>query len=252
MLKRILKIFIIVFLISNSLYCENNKSSNQNYKSIDELKCLSTVVADNELFNANESNQKDLIKLTDGFFVHISINIITVLIILLLVYYPRNKKIDYLFSFFVFNIIIFLITYVLNEVKISLGAAFGLFAVFSMLRYRTSGVSMKEMTYLFLFIAIGLLSAIKLEFYELIIINSIIVIVTFVFDSKYILKPEVSRYIIYDNIELLKPENNKLLIEDIKLRTGLNVTRVNIHDIDFVKSSAKILIYFSDNQYTKL
>lgn len=111
---------------------------------------------------------KDAIQMNDMFFVNIGIDLIAILIIIIFVYYPNNRRREYIFTFVLFNVVIFLLTYVLNEVKISMGAAFGLFAVFSMLRYRTQGISMKDMTYLFIFIATGLLNAIHLEIYEII------------------------------------------------------------------------------------
>ena len=125
-----------------------------------------------------------------------------------------------------------------------MGAAFGLFAVFSMLRYRTEGISMKDMTYLFIFIAIGLISAIRLEYYELGIINGLIIVFTFVLDSQIIFKHECSKKVEYENIEMIKPEMSEQLMEDLKKRTGLNIHRIEIGKIDFLKDSAIISIYY--------
>ncbi|PKP23016.1 MAG: hypothetical protein CVU05_01485, partial [Bacteroidetes bacterium HGW-Bacteroidetes-21] len=111
-----------------------------------------TEQVDSKEKKEKKKKEKDVVKINANFFISIGMNLAAVLIIILLIYYPNNKKMDYIFTFVLFNIIIFLLTYVLNEVKISMGAAFGLFAVFSMLRYRTAGISMKDMTYLFIFI----------------------------------------------------------------------------------------------------
>ena len=125
-----------------------------------------------------------------------------------------------------------------------MGAAFGLFAVFSMLRYRTEGISMKDMTYLFIFIAVGLISAIQLEYFELSVLNGIIVLVTFIMDGNMFIKRESAKNVQYENIEMIKPENHKELIEDLKKRTGLNVHRIYINKIDFLKDTALVTIYY--------
>lgn len=195
---------------------------------------------------SDKKKDKDVIKINEKFFLNFGINLAAVLIIILLIYYPNNKKMDYIFTFFIFNIVIFVLTYVLNEVKISMGAAFGLFAVFSMLRYRTEGISMKDMTYLFIFIGLGLISAIQLEYYELAILSGIIVVATFILDGNIIIKREFSKYVQYDDIEMIKPENLQKLIEDLKNRTGLNIHRIAINKIDFLKDTAIIHIYYYD------
>lgn len=184
-------------------------------------------------------------KLSDKFFVRLGINLGTVIVLICLIYFPTYRKREFFFTFFVFNIIIFLITYLLNKVDMSLGAAFGLFAVFSMLRYRTEGISAKEMTYLFLVIAIGLLTAVsKGTFWELTIINFFILLFTYVLEGNHIMKKEYSKNIEYENIEMIKPENHKLLIEDLQKRTGLDIHRIAIGKVDFLKDSASVKAYY--------
>jgi hypothetical protein len=187
---------------------------------------------------------KDVIEITDKFFWCLGINLLSIALIILFIYYPNYRKMEFIFTYIMFNIIIFLLTFVLNEVKISMGAAFGLFAVFSMLRYRTEGISMKDMTYLFIFIGIGLISAIQLDYDELAIINGIIIIITFIMDSNFIFKREFSKSVQYENIELIKPENYNELIEDLKKRTGLKIHRITINKVDFLRDTAIIRIYY--------
>jgi hypothetical protein len=184
------------------------------------------------------------VRLGSKFFLCLLINLATVIILIIFIYYPNYKQRDYFFTYFIFNIVIFMLTFVLNQVKISMGAAFGLFAVFSMLRYRTEGISMKDMTYLFIVIGIGLISAIQLELYELAIINGIIVGATYLLDSNIILKREFSKNVQYENIDMIKPENHALLIEDLKKRTGLNIHRIAVNRIDFLKDTAIVKIYY--------
>src|ERR1043165_705175 len=170
----------------------------------------------NDLF----SNFEFFDKLSDKFFWRLLIDILSVTVLVRLIYFRIYKKKDYLFTFFLFNIIIFIITYLLNKVDLSMGAAFGLFAVFSMLRYRTEGISTKEMTYLFIVIAMGLISAVsKGTYFELIILNLILVIATYALDGDWLVKNEMTKTIIYENIELTKAGNRDKLIEDLRLRT---------------------------------
>src|ERR1043165_2072258 len=110
----------------------------------------------NDLF----SNIEFFDKLSDKFFWRLLIDLLSITVLVRFIYFRIYRKKDYLFTFYLFNIIIYIITYLLNKVDLSMGAAFGLFAVFSMLRYRTEGITIKDMTYLFLVIAIGLINAI--------------------------------------------------------------------------------------------
>jgi hypothetical protein len=127
----------------------------------------------------------------------------------------------------------------------SMGAAFGLFAVFSMLRYRTEGISMKDMTYLFLAIAMGLITAVsKGSWDELSMLNLIILAFTYLLESSVLLKKEASKDIQYENIEMIKPEFQKELIADLENRTGIKINRIAISKIDFLKDTAVIRIYY--------
>lgn len=246
---------VLIFLTGLCLPCYSN-AQDSIVISYDNKVLQQKVVEDNNTGEVNSSylykvdknnknkKEKDVVKLDSKFFYNLLIDIAAVLIIIFLIYYPSNKKLGFVFTFIIFNVVIFLLTYVLNEVKISMGAAFGLFAVFSMLRYRSLGISMKDMTYLFIFIAIGLISAIQLEYYELLIINGILILCIFILDSKFILKREASRSVLYDNLVLILPERREELIEDLKKRTGFKIHRVVIGKIDLLKDSAELKIYF--------
>lgn len=133
-----------------------------------------------------------------------------------------------------------------------MGAAFGLFAVFSMLRYRTEDISMKDMTYLFLVIAMGLISAVTKikgteDYIECLFvgaINIVIILVAYLLESTMLMKKEGTKVIIYENINLISTDREAELIEDIKKRTGVNVHRITIQKIDFLRDSAQIKIFY--------
>lgn len=184
-------------------------------------------------------------KLNVKFWTRIAIDLVSVFILIRFIYYPIYKNREFFFTFFIFNLIIFLITFLLNKVEMSMGAAFGLFAVFSMLRYRTEGISMKDMTYLFLAIAMGLITAVsKGNWDELSLLNLIIIAFTYLLESNLFLKKEASKVIQYENIEMIKPEFQAALIADLESRTGIKINRIAINKVDFLRDTAIIRIYY--------
>jgi hypothetical protein len=186
------------------------------------------------------------------FGVRFLINMMSVFVLIRFIYFKINKHRELFFTYFIFNLIIFLMCFFLNKVKISMGAAFGLFAVFGMLRYRTEDLSIKDMTYLFLVIAIGLMTAvIKLEdiayYYEfvfIIVVNAFVLLLTYLLESNALMKQETAKQIIYENIELIKPEKRNELMADLESRTGQKINRISIGRIDFLRDTALIKIYF--------
>ena len=199
-------------------------------------------------------NQFELFdKLSDKFFWRLLIDVLAMVVLVRFIYFRIYKKKDYLFTFFLFNIIIFIITYLMNKVDMSLGAAFGLFAVFSMLRYRTEGISTKDMTYLFIVIAIGLICAVsKGTYFELSLITAILIAFTYALDGNWLVRNELVKTIQYENIELIKPENYNSLIDDLKKRTGLNIHRASVNRIDFLKDIAVVKIYYYEDSMPKI
>ncbi|HAK76793.1 MAG TPA: DUF4956 domain-containing protein [Runella sp.] len=184
-------------------------------------------------------------KLPEKFFVRLLVDVLTTTILVRLIYYRIYRRTDLFLTFFGFNFVIFLITYLLNKVQMSMGAAFGLFAVFSMLRYRTEGLSAKDMTYLFIVISVGLISAIiKGSWDELGLVNGMILFVVWLLEGNLLIKRELTKNIQYDRIELITPERQEELLEDLRVRTGLAVHRVEIQTMDFLKDSALIMIFY--------
>jgi hypothetical protein len=186
-----------------------------------------------------------LLKLNWNFFIRLLIDIAFVAILIRFVYYKNYRRGDTVFTFFMFNVIIFIVTFLLNNVDISLGAAFGLFAVFSMLRYRTEDISAKDMTYLFIVIAIGLISAIAKEsILELCLLNGFIVGLPFVLDRNMFFLNENEKVIESVDLELIKPENRALLLASLKEKTGYEVHRITVTKIDYNKNKAIIRAYY--------
>ena len=198
---------------------------------------LNTIVAQigPELFN----------KLTEKFFLRLGFDFVSVFILVRFIYYPTHRKREFFFTFFMFNLIIFLITFLLNKVEFSMGAAFGLFAVFTMLRYRTEGISMNDMTYLFTVIAMGLINAVsKGSWDELLLIITMILAFTLFLDSSLFFKREASKTIVYDNLEMIKPERREELIRQLEEKTGLSIRRISVEKVNLLSDSATITIYY--------
>lgn len=173
------------------------------------------------------------------------VNLIAAFILIRLIYYRNHKRADTILTFYAFNTIIFFISYVLNKIEISVGSAVGLFAIFSMLRYRTESLLTRDMTYLFICLAIGLLCAISsCNLLEIITLCAIIITITFIIENSSSSTKEISKIINYDNIHLIKAGEEAGLLHDLKSRTGLNVTRFEITQIDFLKDSSTIIIYY--------
>ena len=184
-------------------------------------------------------------KLNADFFSRLLIDIVFVTILVRRIYYKNYRKSDIVFTYFLFNVIIFIITYLMNNVDISLGAAFGLFAVFSMLRYRTEDISAKDMTYLFIVIALGLINAIAQESYvELGLLNTLLVGFTFLLDGNLFFKNEREKIIDSVELELIKPENREKLLQLLKDTTGYNVHRITVTHINLAKQRATIRAYY--------
>ncbi len=201
----------------------------------------------------NEENDFRImeIKLFDNDFydyiLRYAFNVLMAFILLKFIYRSDKKNRNYAFTFYVFNTLIFFLCYLMNNVKLDLGFAFGLFAVFSILRYRTSAIPMKEMTYLFLVIGIAVINALttkKVSFVELLFTNAAILTVTYILERLWYKEGLTERIVEYEKIENIKPENSQLMLADLRSRTGLDIREFEILQVDFVRDLAKVRIYY--------
>lgn len=175
------------------------------------------------------------------------INFIFVSLLVFWVYSNYSKNKVYIFTFFLSNLIVFFVSSLLNNLTLSVGFSFGIFAIFSILRFRTMSIPIKEMTYLFLSISIAIINSLfnpTISIIEILFANISMILFTYVIE-RFLIKNESSKIVIYDNIELVKEQNHQLLIEDLRQRTGLNIIRLEIGAINFIRDSSEIKIYFS-------
>ena len=180
--------------------------------------------------------------------VRFAFNFLFVLIIVRFFDYPRSKRRDYFFAFIMLSASIFMMIYFMDGSKMKVGAALGLFAVFGIIRYRTEAVPIREMTYLFFIVALAVVNGMsaRLSIAELLIANLIFILVAKFTESSRFIKRVACKYVRYDNINLITPEKREDMIEDLKKRTGLNIIKVEIGSIDFMRDTALIKIYYED------
>ena len=152
-------------------------------------------------------------------------------IIIIHVYKRFHEGNEFIFTYFMFNSLIFFFAYILGNMDINIGFAFGLFAVFAILRYRTDPIPIKEMTYLFIVITLGVVNALgsnQVSIQELLFANFVIIIMTFALEKHGQEKVLGRRNIEYEVLENIKPKNHNNLILDLEERTGLSIKNFEI------------------------
>ena len=184
-----------------------------------------------------------------GVLLRFLVNLVFLIILIQLLYFRYSKKEKFLFTFFLIGVTVFFICSMLKDIKIEIGIGLGLFAIFQILRFRTRNFSVKDMAYIFTTIGISVINSINVPEFPLIgfiIINVIIVTVVFVLEE-HLRKNSFSKYsIYYGNLELLKPGSNNKLIKDLSSKTGLDIMKVKIRNIDFTREIAHLEIYFKE------
>ncbi len=175
------------------------------------------------------------------------LNLLVSFIIVHFLYYPKSRRMDYYFTFLMFSSAMCLLLFVMNNLSLEIGFTIGLFAIFGMIRYRTETVPVREMTYLFIIIAISIINGIGADvpFVLLATANVLIILLIWVLESKGILRQRTStKLVIYDRIELIVPERRKELLEDLQKRTGMKIRSLEIGQVDFLKDSAWIKVNY--------
>lgn len=193
------------------------------------------------------------------------INTFFTIIIARCFYFPKARRKDFFFTYILVGFCIFMLIHLMGDAKIKTGIAMGLFAIFCIMRYRTESVPIREMTYLFLIISLAAINGLAWaadispkhpEFAgplmtsmgELILTDAIFIFGVWMAEANMLIKSLSSKYIKYDKIDLIKPDKRAELIEDLKNRTGLDITHISIGSIDFLKDMALIKIYYNTDE----
>jgi hypothetical protein len=185
------------------------------------------------------------------FLLRFGINLLSTFILIRFIYYPHNNRIKYLFTFFLMGIMLFLIASILDKVELDIGLAFGLFAIFGIIRYRSPSIDLKEMTYLFLVIGLAIINAL-VEFRTTTILglafsNMVVLGATFFMEKYRPRKNVLKRSLFFYPSCLSILNSNKALLHEIKMNTGIEVTKVEIVKINQAKNEVAVQIYFDGN-----
>jgi hypothetical protein len=179
------------------------------------------------------------------------LNLVVALFIVRFVYYSVTRDKTYVFTFLAFNTVIYFVLGLLTSANLSVGVGFGLFAIFSVLRYRTDEMPIREMTYLFILIALPVMNSVMVSegnFGQLIVANAAILALLFVLEKGWGFHFTSSKPIVYDRVDLISPAHQELLLADLRERTGLAVERVDVRRINFLNDTADLTVFFKEPQ----
>jgi hypothetical protein len=176
-------------------------------------------------------------------------NLAASLIITRGIYYPKRRSQDYIFTFVAFSVVIYLVMGLFSSVELSIGVGFGLFALFSVLRYRTETVPIREMTYLFVMVALPIMNSILYnsdQYTELALSDLMIIAVLWFLEMQWGFQYDLKKLVHYEKTSLIRADLRDELIADLRERTGLPITSVEIVEIDFLRDSADLMITYRE------
>ena len=179
--------------------------------------------------------------------VRFTFNLVVAYIIIKLIYHRDHKGNDFVFTYFMFNSLIFFFAYILGNLDVNIAFGFGLFAVFAILRYRTDPIPIKEMTYLFIVITIGVINALSannVAFSEVLFANTAIVILTYLLEKYWVNNLLKSKAIVYGELDKISPEKNQELINELSEKTGLSLLRAKVGRVNFKSNRVNIRVYY--------
>ncbi|MBO6518376.1 MAG: DUF4956 domain-containing protein [Bacteroidia bacterium] len=175
------------------------------------------------------------------------IDFIFLFLIIRFIYLRMSNNREYIFTFFIFNIVIFFLCAMLSSVKLKVGFAFGLFAILSILRYRTETVPIKEMTFLFISITLAVINSLvskKVSITEILITNVVIVTSTYLVERLWLKGSTYSQKIKYEKIELIHTDKREELLADLNQRLGKEIKDIEITYVDFLTDTATIKVFY--------
>lgn len=194
--------------------------------------------------------------------IRFALNLLVCWILVHFFYYRKSRRRDYYFTFMIFSSAMLILLYIMGNVEVGVGLTLGLFAIFGVIRYRTETVPIREMTYLFVIIALAAVNGLA-PVYHLVevstaphytlswgsvavmaLVNLLIVVLIWVLESDLV-KHVTTKLVLYDRIELIVPERRAELMADLEKRLGVKVENVEIGHVDFLKDAAFIKVYYN-------
>jgi hypothetical protein len=188
------------------------------------------------------------------FILGAGLNLLVALLIVRFIYYPITQDKTYVFTFLAFNTVIYFVLGLLTSAELSVGVGFGLFAIFSVLRYRTDEMPIREMTYLFILIALPVMNSVMISntaLPYLLVANGAVLALLFALEKEWGFRFSGSKRVMYDRIDLISPAHEERLLADLRERTGLNVERVDVRRIDFLHDTTDLTIYYEAPRMAK-
>lgn len=176
--------------------------------------------------------------------IRFAFNALVVTVIIHLFYYPKSRRKDYYFTFSLIAISIFFLIYLLGGVKLKVGFALGLFAIFGIIRYRTESMPVREMTYLFVIIAVSVINALSSHLVQALVANVLFIGWIWICENSKWIKHQACKLVLYDRPELTAPARYDELLADLQQRTGLEIKRIEIGHIDYLRDTAMLKVYY--------
>jgi len=182
------------------------------------------------------------------FLVRLAFNLVSIFILIRFIYYPNNGQLEHLYTYFMMAAIIFFVASSLSHVKIEFGFALGLFAIFSIIRFRTPPIDAKEMTYLFTAIGISVINALveyqMSDWHALFVMNSIILLLAFGMEKYKPRKNIEKKQLTFTLFDFQILNDKKLLTEEAKKQTNFNVFKVEVLKINAIKKEVTVWIFY--------
>ena len=194
--------------------------------------------------------------------IRFAINLLVCWILVHFFYYRKSRRRDYYFTFIIFSSAMLTLLYIMGNVEVGVGLTLGLFAIFGVIRYRTETVPIREMTYLFVIIALAAVNGLAPLFHAvdlstaphyalswgnvgvMALVNLLIVLLIWVLESDHLVKHTTTKLVLYDRIELIVPEKREELLADLEKRLGVKVDNVEVGHVDFLKDAAYIKVFY--------
>jgi hypothetical protein len=185
---------------------------------------------------------------------HFAANLISCWIIVRMIYQSKAKRRDFVFTFTMVSASVFLLCRMLSGVELDLAFALGLFAIFGIIRYRTNPVPIREMTYLFLVIAMAVMNALaplSMDLLDVALGNGLLWAIAFVLERLLFVEHFVTKRVVYDRVELLQEGRREELIEDLSQRIGEKVERMEIGNVDLLRETAIIKVSYRGEDHSE-
>jgi hypothetical protein len=187
-----------------------------------------------------------------NFLTSFAFNLVIVVLLVRFIYYPSTHDKRYVFTFIIFNTVIFFVLTFLTIIEIGVGVGFGLFAIFTILRYRTDPIPVREMTYLFVIAALPMVNSVTsdaAQWPKVITANLAILVLMYLLEKEWGFHFEASKSILYEKIDLIRPERLAELHADLEERLGFKVKRVVVEKVNFLRDTAELSVYYDAPRY---